>query len=291
MKAHQFSRTAQVMALFRALETARPEPVRLLSDVFSIEVLPASYRTLVLASRNRWLGAAVCALIDRRWPGARTSAVARTRLIDDWVTSVVTDGTRQVVILGAGFDSRAWRLPALAEIPVFEVDHPATSREKRRLLAKAGLAPDRIIQVAIDFDRDSLAEALAEHGLDKTRRTFVIWEGVTNYLTAEAVGSVLRWMSGFVHGSALAFTYVHAQVLKDPASFDGGERIVALVAKAGEPWTFGIDPAELSNYLQATALALVEDMGADDYRARYRIPENSRWRGYAFYRAALATVP
>jgi len=290
MQANRSSRTAQVMALFRALETGRPASVRLLSDTFAATVLPPIVQNVVALARLPLLGSVIAALLDHRWPGARTSGVARTRLIDDWTTAAVRNGARQVVILGAGFDSRAWRLPALAGVPVFEVDHPATSRAKRHRLIAAGLDPGRIAQVAIDFDLEPLAKALANSGFDRCVRTAVIWEGVTNYLTADAVDAVLLWASSLATGSTVAFTYVHSAVLAHPETFEGADRILHSVAKAGEAWTCGIDPAELGGRLQALGLALVEDLGADDYRSRYWQPAQSRPRGYAFYRAALAAV-
>jgi methyltransferase (TIGR00027 family) len=291
MEADRFSRTAQVMAFFRALESARPTSNRLLSDAFATSVLPGLVRRVVTLSRFKLLGLAISALVDGRWPGARTSGVARTRLIDDWVTAAVRDGASQIVNLGAGFDSRAWRLPALAGIQVFEADHPATSREKRRRLMAAGLDPSRIVQMPIDFDRDPLTETLVRNGFNMRCRSALIWEGVTNYLTADAVDAVFRWTSTLATGSTLAFTYIHADVLTDPRAFEGADRILASVAKAGETWTYGIDPTELRSRLQALGLTLVEDLGADEYRSRYWHSPNSHWRGYAFYRAALAIVP
>ena len=225
MQPDRFSRTAQAMALFRALESAGPASTRLLSDDLAATVLPGWMRWIVTLSRFPLLGSSIAGIVDRRWPGARTSGVARTRLIDDWVTAAVGRAARQVVVLGAGFDSRVWRLPALSSLPVFEVDHPATSREKRQRLLAAGLDPSRIVQVPIDFDCDSLAETLARSGFDVRLRAAVIWEGVTNYLTADAVDGIFRWMSGLASGSTLAFTYVHAGVLRDPRAFEGAERI------------------------------------------------------------------
>jgi methyltransferase (TIGR00027 family) len=290
MRAGRFSRTALVMAFFRALESARPQSARLFSDPFAAYVLPFPARVVVSLARAPLLNFVITALVDRRWPGARTSGIARTRLIDDWVTAAVEGGVRQVVILGAGFDSRAWRLPALAGIRVLELDHPATSHEKHRRLIAAGFDPSRIVQCAIDFDRETLAGTLAHHGFDRLVRTAVVWEGVTNYLTANAVDAVMRWFGSLHAGSTLAFTYVHSHVLSDTKTFEGAERILAAVTNAGEAWTFGLDPAELSAHLQSRGLSLTEDLGADDYRHRYWPAADPHWHGYAFYRAALVSV-
>src|SRR5262245_58565629 len=227
MQAGRFSRTALVMAFFRALESVRPGPARLFRDPLAALVLPFRGRVAVFLARAPLLNLAITALLDRWWPGARTSGIARTRLIDDWVAGAVAGGVRQVVILGAGFDSRAWRLPGLAGIRVFELDHPATSQEKYRRLIAAGFDPSRIVQCAIDFDRETLAGALERHGFDPLVRTAVVWEGVTNYLTASAVDAVLLWVGSLDPGSTLAFTYVHSRCLGDTKTFEGAERILA----------------------------------------------------------------
>ena len=291
MKANQFSRTAQAMAFFRALETARGGTGRLLKDTFPKTVLPVAGQGVVTLSRLPLLGRGISAVVDSWWPGARTSGVARTRLIDDWVSAAVGDGATQVVILGAGFDSRAWRLAALAGIPVYEIDHPATSMEKRRRLVAAGLTHRGLRRWRSTSIATRLQTLLEREGFDGRRHSFVIWEGVTNYLTEDAVDAVLRWASSLATGSRLAFTYVHARVLEDPATFEGAERVLASVAKAGEAWTYGIDPAGLQDRLAAHGLKFLEDLGADDYRARYCGPRDAQARGYAFYRAALASVP
>jgi methyltransferase (TIGR00027 family) len=290
MKPGRFSQTAEFMALFRALESARPAEQRLFDDCLAATFTSPPLRRLARWSAVPALGPLLRRIIDKLWPGARTSGIARTRLIDDWVTQGIVAGCRQVVILGAGFDSRAWRLPALAGLPVFEVDHPTTALEKSRRAAAAGADVSRVISVTLDFDHDRFADRLAAAGFDRDRPTMVIWEGVTNYLTAEAVRAVLSWAGTLAAGSRLAFTYVHQAVLTDPARFEGAARILLAVAGTGEPWTFGFEPDALPVYLQGLGLRLVEDLGADAYRARYFGRTASKMRGYAFYRAALAVT-
>ncbi len=135
MRPGQFSRIAEFMALFRALESAQPEGRRLFHDPFAAMFVSASLRRVVRWSAVPILGPLLRQIIDRFWPGARSSGVARTRLIDDWVAASIANGSQQLVVLGAGFDSRAWRMPVLASVPIFEVDHAATAAEKHRRLA------------------------------------------------------------------------------------------------------------------------------------------------------------
>jgi methyltransferase (TIGR00027 family) len=286
----QFSRTAEFMALFRALESAQSAHRRLFHDPFATLFLSASLRRMVQCSAMPILGPALQQIIDHSWPGARSSGVARTRLIDDWIEASIANGSQQLVILGAGFDSRAWRMPVLAGLPIFELDHAATATKKRRVAAAVAAERLNIVSITLDFDRDRLPDALAAAGFDPKRCSTVVWEGVTNYLTGDTVRSVLAWVGNLAAGSTLIFTYVHRGVIADPTSFEGAERILRTVANAGEPWTFGFLPETLPRCLQAHGLRLVEDLGADDYRSRYFGPKARRMRGYAFYCAAFATV-
>src|SRR5574341_994380 len=123
MREGEPSRTAAYMALFRALEFTLPAGQRLFEDRFASAFLPPGLRFLAFLSRIRLVGDHIRTYIDRRWPGARTSAVARTKFIDDAAEAALRSGVAQVVILGAGFDTRAYRMPSMARAVVFEVDH------------------------------------------------------------------------------------------------------------------------------------------------------------------------
>lgn len=292
MKKGQASRTAEYVALFRALETTRSANRRLFEDRFAREFLTPGLRFVVALSKVPPLGDLLRAYIDHHWPGARTSAVARTRFIDDAVEAAVRSAIQQVVILGAGFDARAYRIETMARIAVFEVDHPSTSAAKRRLVAATlGSVPQHVRFVSIDFDVEPLPAAMASAGFDPHRRTLFIWEGVTNYLTEEAVDGTLRWCAGAAPGSRVLFTYVHRQVLDAPQTFEGTEKLFGTLHAAGEHWTFGLDPAGVPEFLGQRGLVLDEDVGACDYRARYFGRAASCMRGYEFYRIAVARIP
>lgn len=280
------------MALFRALESARRPAKRLFKDPLARRLLDCRLRLVVRLSRVPVIGIAIPWFIDRRWPGARTSAVARTRLIDDALGNALHAGVGQVVILGAGFDCRAYRIPGIEHTRVFEVDHPATlAAKKERVAQRLGALPAHVVYVGVDFNRQTLAEAMEPSGFDPTVRTFFIWEGVTNYLTAEAVDATLRYVRAHAApGSQLLFTYVHRGVLDGSVPFAGTENLVNTLARAGEPWTFGFHPQELPAYLRVRGFELMEDVGATEYRSRYWGTRARRLRGYEFYRAALAEV-
>lgn len=281
MRAGRASKTAEHNALFRALEARRPPGERLFDDPYVHTFLSPGFRaTAALARWRLWRGFAIW-IIDRGWPGVRPTVVARTRLIDDLVADIVAE-VDQVVILGAGFDTRAYRLPALGKLPVVEVDHPDTQRRKR---AKLVDPPDNVHFVATDFQLGGLARAL-----DVTTPTLLIWEGVTNYLSEEAVDATLRWCAEAAAGSQLIVTYIDRRVLTDPAAFHGAERIFSTLQRAGEEMTFGIAPADLPAYLEERNLTLVSDVGAPELRRRYLGSAAGKIRGHEFYRVALVRI-
>jgi methyltransferase (TIGR00027 family) len=276
------------MALFRALESSRPAEKRLFDDRLATSFLGPGLRGVVLSARLPVAHALVTGLIDRHWPGARSSAVARTRLIDDWILDAIRSGLDQLVILGAGFDGRAYRLRAADRLRVFEVDHPATSHRKRAALAgELGELPRHVAFVATDFDQAALGAALAAGGFERQARTLFLCEGVTNYLSAGAVDATVRWIASTRPGNQLVFTYVHRKVLERPEEFEGTRRLFATLRRSREAWTFGLDPKQLASYLAERGLTLLEDLGAAEYRARYGVLPN---RGYEFYRVARARI-
>jgi methyltransferase (TIGR00027 family) len=291
MQEARTSQTAEYMALFRALESARPERERLFEDPLATSFLPPGLRLAAKAARLRLVNRLLCAYIDRRWPGVRTSAVARTRLIDEAAVAAFGSGVQQTVVLGAGFDSRACRLAPVCGSAVFEVDHPSTSVTKQARVARIlGAAPAHLQFVAVNFDLDGLAERMESSGFGPQRKTLVIWEGVTNYLTAPAVDATLRWVAGLAKGSRLVFTYIHQRVLDTPESFEGTSSVLAALQAAGERWTFGMEPSMLREYLAERNLLLRSDLGAAEYRALYFGAAAAGMRGYEFYRVAVADV-
>lgn len=282
------SLTAEYMALFRALESARPARSRLFCDPFA---------ALFLHGWRKWIyGIARCdagrrlveRLFDRQSPGARAAGIARTKWIDDEVTRALETST-QLVLLGAGFDTRAFRLPAAQRVSTFEVDHPNTSLVKQAALRKKiGSLPKQVQFVSIDFNTQPVADVLSRAGFDETQSTCFVWEGVTNYLSPEAVDGVLRQIAQAAGGSILLFTYVHRRVLDQPEFF-GAKKLLSRLHSYGEPWTFGLYPEEIERYLAARKLRLVRDLSvAEVWRGAGR--PDSDVHGYRFYRLASACV-
>jgi methyltransferase (TIGR00027 family) len=271
------------MALFRALESARPREQRLFEDSLARIFLRPRLAALARLAAIPVLGSVAPWLVDRWAPGARSSGIARTRFIDDAIRSALAEGIEQLVILGAGFDCRAYRLPGMAKPAIFEVDHPDTSRAKQEALQRAGVArPANVHPVTMDFGRNALGPTMAAAGYREAARTFVLWEGVTNYLTEAAVQATLHWCAKAAPGSWLLFTYVHRRVIEEPRAFFGAEMLFRALEAFQERWTFGIAPSELGAFLAPHGLALECDVGAADYRQQYFGQSAAHMRGYEF---------
>jgi methyltransferase (TIGR00027 family) len=289
MKPGQRSRTAEYMAFFRAVESRRPARRRLFADPLASRVLHRPLRAAAALAGTPVVGGVVPWFVDRRWPGPRPSAVARTKVIDDWLARAIEAGLDQLVVLGAGYDSRALRIPGAERLAVFEVDHPDTQSGKRDLLegSPEGL-PAHVRLVPVDFERDDLGGALEEAGFRAGERTFTIWEGVVSYLTPEAVDATLRWVAGRgAPGSRLALTYVHRGLIDGSVEFPGSGPWVDSVRRAGEPFVFGFDPASLPADVAPLGLRVIEDLSTTGALERLGMPTT---RVPGFYRVALLEV-
>jgi methyltransferase (TIGR00027 family) len=291
MREGHASRTAEQNALFRALESSLPEGRRILEDPLARAFLTWPLSLVARLAAVPGFREFVPWFIDHRWPGVRSSVVARTRLIDDAIADSLAEQIEQFVILGAGFDSRAYRLPGLRHITIFEVDHPDTQAAKRKVLERmrSGL-PKQVRFVASDFAQRDLESGMAAAGYRESARTFVLWEGVTNYLTEAAVDATLGWCSHASAGSMLLFTYIHRDVLTKPGAFIGTKKLFASLEKVGEKLTFGVEPSKLPELLGKHGMSLEKDLGAAEYRKIYFKEAARKLRGHEFYRVALARV-
>ena len=283
--------TAETVALQRAFESARPAQDRLFCDPYAVAFLRPGLRVLAAAARTRLLRRAAVGLYDAvAGPGPRASAVARTRFIDEEVTAAVEPGG-QCVLLGAGFDARPHRLPGLAGCRVFEVDHPATQAVKRAVLSRLGVPGGHVRYVPVDFEVDDLAQALGDAGFDRTSPAVFVWEGVTNYLTAAAVDTtlaVVRELAG--PGSRLVLTYVDRRALAEPSPFPEARRWVHGVAKAGEPWTFGLLPDEAGSFFGGRGFRIRADVSSYDAGHVWFAERGRRENGSRLYRIAVVEV-
>lgn len=209
-------------------------------------------------------------LPDRAWeqPRLRLFIAVRHRFAEDSLAAAVARGTRQVVVLGAGLDTFAYRNP-FPGTRVFEVDHPATGPWKRELLAEARIeVPDNVTYVAVDFERDSLAERLADAGFDAGAPAFFLWLGVVPYLSTEAVRGTLAVIAS-VPDAEVVLDYVKPVHHAPEEARADRESLVAHVAEVGEPLRPGLETEELHAILAELGFGEVEDLGRREIRSRY----------------------
>jgi methyltransferase (TIGR00027 family) len=202
----------------------------------------------------------------------------RTHFIDERLQAAVLDGATQVVIMGAGFDSRAYRFAdLLKDAKVFEVDQPATQGLKiARIREAIGEAPPNLTYVPLDFRHEKLGDALLSRGYERGRRTFFVWEGVTMYLPEEAVVETLRWIAtNSAPGSAIVFDYTYQSVIRMLGSIDL-EKLPEMAKQAvmrfrrltaGEPWLFGVPDKGEEAFLGGVGLKLRKVLGMNSAEA------------------------
>jgi methyltransferase (TIGR00027 family) len=206
------------------------------------------------------------------------------------VRDAIRSGARQLVLLGAGLDSRGCRLDEAGEIEVFEVDHPATQHMKTvRIHACMGKLPANIRYVAMDFEGDALEAKLIESGYNPAVQAVVVWEGVIDYLTEAAVQSTLTVLARLLAPSSLLiFTYTDKGALDGSKNFRGAHRWRFLSRAGGEPFLFGFDPDTLSEVLKPYRFQLESDASTEEIAQRYCSPLRRKEPGNRAYRVATA---
>ncbi len=268
MKKSQTSITAQGIALIRAVEYERPAAERICSDPLARRfVSPWFYL----------LGKLFVGYGERKGPGVAGFLTARCRYMDDILEECLAGGIGQLVILGAGLDSRAYRFEGLkGRVRVFEVDLPATQKVKIEKVKKIlGGAPDHVTYVPIDFNTEDLGKIFSA-AYDPGRKTLFIWEGVTHYLTAAAVDQTLAFVAhNAAPGSSIVFDYMDPSALTAAKKRGEIERMARASRFTGEGLVFGIEPDRIVEFLQARGFDRIVNMTADDLHAKYFTGANS----------------
>ncbi len=269
------SRTAEATTFFRALESRRPEAERVCYDPYAMRFLGrANIRVIMSGFIAR---AIVRDLAKRGLASSYGGVVARTRFIDDLLSRQLEEGLDQLVILGAGYDSLAYRLPALAgETCVFEVDHPATQQRKIARVKKVfDSMPARVTYVPVDMAGSRLDEALLRSGFRPELRSLFILEGLSMYLPAPAIDGLLAFIAGSAPGSALVFDYVYREALEGSTEFPDAAAWLAFLNRLGEPPVFGIPRGGLAEFLEARGFTSVEEISYAHLADKYFPPSRT----------------
>jgi methyltransferase (TIGR00027 family) len=188
--------------------------------------------------------------------------------MDEVVRDEVGAGSQQIVILGAGFDTRAYRLRDLLDgVGVFEVDHPITSQLKRERVRKVfGELPGHVSYVEIDFETQDLGEVLDAAGYDRSARTVFVWSGVTPYITGEAVRATLGFVADCSGpGSAIVFDYIFREFLEGDDGYYGAANLRKAVARQGEPFQCGVPEGGIEAFVNEAGLELSQEWQPGDF--------------------------
>lgn len=258
MKSNEPSRTALMVARQRAAHQVLDRGA-ILQDPFAMKILGEEEKDVVQFATAHPLASI-----------GRLFTAARSRMAEDAMAAAVESGTRQIVILGAGLDTFALRSPyASQQVPLYEVDHPATQAWKRQRLAEAQIAiPPFLHFVPVDFERDDWGARLAGAGFRPDSPAFFSWLGVVPYLTHEAVASTLEYMAS-VAGAEVVFDYMESS----EAFAEGMKELVTKrteqLEKMQERWASRFEPSGLAALLRARGFGLIEDFDFQEIRSRF----------------------
>jgi len=252
------SRTALAAARHRAAHQLL-EDGRIFADPLALRILGEDGETVAREAGENPSG--------RRM---RIFIAVRTRFAEDALAAAVERGVRQLVILGAGLDTYAYRGTMRQRLRVFEVDHAATQAWKQQRLAEAAIPlPPGLTFAPIDFERETLAGGLENAGFDPKQPTFFTWLGVVPYLTEEAVWSTLGFIASLPNGAHVVFDYSDPPDSLTPEMRALHEKRAARVAELGEPWVGYFDSDKLRAELTDLGFLSIEDLGPPQIAARY----------------------
>ncbi|MGO9839000.1 MAG: class I SAM-dependent methyltransferase [Polyangiaceae bacterium] len=274
MQSGQPSRTALGAAALRAAHQVL-EQGRIFADPLALRILGPDAESLVREAGD-----------DPARRRLRLFIAVRSRFAEDALTASIARGVRQLVVLGAGLDTYAYRTSLGDRLRVFEVDHPATQAWKRERLTESAIPlPSALTFAPVDFERETLADGLAKAGFDPSVQTFFTWLGVVPYLSEDAVFSTLRFIASLSGGAHVVFDYANP-----PAEHEGWAdhgALAARVAAVGEAFKSYFDSDVLSTSLTALGFRGIEDLGPAQIASRYfpKRPGPARSRGGHIVRA------
>ncbi|WP_299081084.1 class I SAM-dependent methyltransferase [uncultured Paraglaciecola sp.] len=269
--------TAQGVAKQRLIESLAKPDKRIIDDLYADRfVLGASVIKLMGHKFSVWL-------TQKFVPGFHQHLIARTRFIDDLIKQCGKSGTEQYVILGAGYDLRAHRLALPSSLKIFEVDQAEVQARKRAKLPKGIANSENVTYVTVDFNQQSLTEQLLAAGFDRTKSSVFTLEGVSQYISKEAVTATIKEIAKLTKQTPATFfiSYVDELLDEDPVTCFGkgypkavqrAETIKIVSAKVGEPWISFYSAEEMKALLAQNGFSLIENKTLADLNSVYFAP-------------------
>ncbi|AJQ28468.1 class I SAM-dependent methyltransferase [Pelosinus fermentans] len=265
-------KTAFLVASMRLIEQYQPKETQLFHD----PVIKYFFSKIILFQMKfKFIRDMEILFSELMTKGAFGALICRTKYIDDLLKTAMTNGIDQIVILGAGLDTRPYRIPGIDKMKVIEVDLPIMQNIKKEKIQKfLGAIPPHVTFTSIDFNHQTLDEVLNVQQLDFSKPIFFIWEGVTPYISKEGVVSTLEFISKASSGSVVVFSYILKSIIDQTSDIPGADNVLNYFESKSHPWIFGLDPLGLTDFLTPFHLTLVEDIGASYYQENYLKPLN-----------------
>jgi methyltransferase (TIGR00027 family) len=269
---NQATQTAFGPMVAAAIEAYYPPGQRLLHDDLAIRFIPPSFQWFIKLTRWAPARQVFFNLSERRARGVWGGVLCRKRYIDDRLRQDLEAGCRGVINLGAGLDTRAYRLALPAGIPAFEVDLPENIAYKEAQLRRVyGSVPPGVTLVPLDFDRQELESLQSLPGYPSAEKCFFVLEAVTQYLGEASVRKVFSFLAKAAAGSRLAFTYIRQDFIDGTARYEAEALYQAFRVKE-QFWRFGMYPSAVADFLAAYGWQELEQMGSVAYQERYIQP-------------------
>lgn len=257
------SAMAEVVASHRADESSKPAHERICYDQYAVHFLSPETLTLLrdpikLKAFNEQVGPLA--------QGVGNSMRARTRYFDDFVEISIDEGLEQLVILGAGYDTRAYRIEGLKNVKVFELDHPNTQNFKIKKIREIfGSIPKNVTYVPVDFETRILNQNLLE-GYDSSKKTLFVMEGIIYYLSPKAVDKILSFIAEN-SGSTVLFDYFDQCVVDETCEV--GRIFRSYAELVGETLKFGLKEEAIEEFLLERGFSNIKNVNSEDYKQAY----------------------
>ena len=264
------SKMAEGIAMQRFAESSKDEDERICYDPYAIHFI--NPEIVEFGIKHPEEAKAKIEAMENQLPGLSSSIIARVRYFDDIVKESIGDGLQQLVILGAGYDTRSYRIEGLDEkVKVFEVDHPNTQNfKKEKIIEIFRSLPDHVTYVPIDFETQKLGQMLFENGYNESLKTLFIMEGLIMYIPPEAVDETLNFIvnkSG--KDSQIIFDYYPESVVDGTTALAVGQNIRNFLIQMGEPLQFGIKEGTIGKFLSSYGFSKINDVTSKDYKKAY----------------------
>ncbi|PKF60508.1 hypothetical protein CW745_14970 [Psychromonas sp. psych-6C06] len=261
----KLDRHAIGLAFLRGVESSFHHEVRFFEDTYALKLIPGTAFKLVSGlTKFRYFRNKIIKRYEKSVPGLYGNMVCRTRYMDEKLNEASLEGYKNVVIIGAGLDMRAYRIDGLESLNFFELDSAPMSDYKQKNIQPLIRTSQHVTYLPINLKNESLQQNLQEAGCDNTLKTLFIWEGQTQSLPETQVTSILKTVASFPKGSEIIFSYILKSLIPEYSQEEIEENLVK--------WQFGLEPQQVSAFLAKQGLQLVEDIDSIEFEKRYIQP-------------------